>query len=381
MLLLQQFYFSDASEEIKKETTKFETDGIFTRRRSYSKRNSLNNFHSSDYPDSDSMYKEPNEITSCESLGPKQLACVIPPTDPKILENIVHGADKIITIDGKQKVLRFYNQNTITFININDPREVTFEGVSVNILIDDMYSYTCFFNKPNVGFVLDNQFHTMRLGTPTRELYIDDNFYACSFNGPPIHCVLNNVRRSVKIIGNPPSVVMGNTIRQDLVAGISHVIVDDFHPVVVYLDAKPQCIDVGQSTLVLRFVDKFKSVLINNQFFIVDYDGEPLQIYVQGHLHLLKFTKLPPYVQPGFTSVYGMLNIARTEYTTNYSPVPHSLTTNKNTLKSPIYVQECFEYSVKNDLSTVSPWENSEDSSKIIELKINFYIIFHSTFF
>lgn len=373
--------FSDAPAEIKKETIMFETDGIFTRRRSYSKQNSLSNFYSPDYPDSDSMNEEPNAIVSCKSPGPKNLARVILSTDSKILECIAHDSDKIITIDGKQKVLRFYNQNTITFVNINDPREVTFEGVSVNIIIDDTYSYKCFFNKPNVGFVLDNQFHTIRLGTPTRELYIDDNFYECSFNGPPIQCFLNNVKRSIQIIGEPPSIVIGDTVRQDLVAGISHIIVDGFHPVVVYLDAKPQCIDVGQSKLVLRFVDKFKSALINNEFFTIDYDGEPLEIDVQGHLHLLKFTKLPPYIQPGFTSVFGMFKIAPTKYTTSSLPVPCSFTTNKYMLKSHIDVQECWKYSEYNEHSTDSLLDKSSDSSKINELKNKFYTIFHSITF
>lgn len=294
---------------------------------------------------------------------------VIPPPDPKILESISRDFNKIITINGRERIIRFYDQTAITFLSNYEPRTVTFQRLPANIIIDDIYIYQCFYGGPAMGFVLDHKFHTIRLGTPMRELYIDNVAYRCLLNGPPIKCVIDNATRYVKIAGNPPAIELGKTKRYDLVAGISQIRVDDNYQVLVYLDAKPQCIDIGRHTLVLRFVDKFKAVLINNQYFVVDYGGKPLKIRMGGYWYSLKFQELPSHVQPGFTSVNGMIDM-----------LPKVCTT--NVLKSIIGCQKCWEDAIMKDLQTNSYiTSSSETRSKRVKKKINtFLTIFHSFF-
>jgi len=270
------------------------------------------------------MYEVPRPTAPFASSSPDWTVPVIPPSDPVILDMIAHDATKTISIDGVSREVRFYGPTAITFVSWDDPREIYFQGTPKNIIFDDLFSVLCHFNSPDREFLLDGQPHRVRLGAPTRELYLDGQFYECFFGGPPIFTDLGGVKRSVKLEGPPPSVNIGNTKRQDLVAGRIAIIIDNSYTVPVYLDAKPQRIDVGNTALIFRFIDGLMRAMINDQPFKVNYNGPPQAIIVRGNKHYLRFTRLPPNIRPGYAAISQMMGVVLTEDSSTESlpPIP-----------------------------------------------------------
>jgi pre-mRNA cleavage complex 2 protein Pcf11 len=80
----------------------------------------------------------------------------------------------------------------------------------------------------------------MRLGAPTRELYVDGKWYGCTFGGPPVTIEIGGKKRIVKLEGPPPEFKIGLVKRTDLVAGKINLIIDNSEVVPVFLDARPQ---------------------------------------------------------------------------------------------------------------------------------------------
>lgn len=267
------------------------------------------------------IYEVPRPTTPFASSSPDWTVPIIPPSDPVILEMIARDATKTINIDGVSREVRFYGPTAITFHAWDDPREIYFQGPPKNVIFDDLFSVLCHFNTPDREFLLDCQPHRVRLGAPTRELYLDGQFYECFFGGSPIFTDLGGVKRSVKLEGPPPSVNIGTSKRQDLVAGRITIIIDNTYSVPVYLDAKPQRIDVGNTALILRFIDGLMRAMINDQPFKVNYNGPPQAIVVRGNKHYLRFTGLPPNVRPGYAAISQMMGVVLTEDTTT-EPLP-----------------------------------------------------------
>lgn len=85
---------------------------------------------------------------------------------------------------------------------------------------------------------------SVRLGVPTRELYVNDEGYECQFNNPPREIRLSSgeVLLAQLQADMPPKVTVGQTLRTDLVAGRVMLIIDaDIKNIVhIFLDAKPQ---------------------------------------------------------------------------------------------------------------------------------------------
>lgn len=270
------------------------------------------------------MYEVPRPTAPFASTSPDWTVPVIPPSDPVILDMIAHDATQTINIDGVSREVRFYGPTAITFVSWDDPREIYFQGTPKNIIFDDLFSVLCHFNSPDREFLLDGQPHRVRLGAPTRELYLDGNFYECFFGGSPIFTDIGGVKRSIKLEGPPPSVHIGNTKRQDLVAGRIAIIIDNKYTVPVYLDAKPQRIDVGNTALIFRFIDGLMRAMINDQPFKVNYNGPPQAIIVRGNKHYLRFTGLPLNIKPGYAAISQMMGVVLTEdsNTESLSPIP-----------------------------------------------------------
>ncbi|VVC32299.1 RNA polymerase II-binding domain,ENTH/VHS,Subunit of cleavage factor IA Pcf11,CID [Cinara cedri] len=270
------------------------------------------------------IYEVPRITAPFASSSPDWTVPVISPSDPVILDMIAHDATQTINIDGVSREVRFYGPTAITFVSWDDPREIYFQGSPKNVIFDDLFSVLCHFNTPDREFLLDCQPHRVRLGAPTRELYLDGKFYECFFGGPPIFTDLGGVKRSVKLEGPPPSVNIGTKKRQDLVAGRIAVIIDNTYTVPVYLDAKPQRIDVGNTALILRFIDGLMRAMINDQPFKVNYNGPPQAIIVRGNTHYLSFSGLPTNVRPGYAAISQMMGVVLTEDTTTepLTPLP-----------------------------------------------------------
>jgi pre-mRNA cleavage complex 2 protein Pcf11 len=89
----------------------------------------------------------------------------------------------------------------------------------------------------NIGFCIF--IHRIRLGAPTRELYVDGKAYECTFGGPPIAIEMDGKQHTVKLEGPPPEVKIGMK-RTDLVAGQINLIIDSNKVVPVFLDARLQ---------------------------------------------------------------------------------------------------------------------------------------------
>lgn len=270
------------------------------------------------------MYEVPRPTAPFASTSPDWTVPVIPPSDPVILDMIAHDATQTLTIDGVSREIRFYGPTAITFVTWDDPREISFQGSPKNVIFDDLFSVLCHFNAPDREFLLDCQPHRVRLGAPTRELYLDGKFFECFFGGSPIFTDLGGVKRSVKLEGPPPNVNIGSTKRQDLVAGRIAVVIDNTYTVPVYLDAKPQRIDVGNTALILRFIDGLMRAMINDQPFKVNYNGPPQAIIVRGNKHFLSFSGLPSNVRPGYAAISQMMGVVLTDDTTAESlpPIP-----------------------------------------------------------
>lgn len=268
------------------------------------------------------IYEVPRPTAPFASSSPDWTVPVIPPSDPVILDMIAHDATQTINIDSVSREVRFYGPTAITFTSWDDPREIYFQGPPKNVIFDDLFSVLCHFNAPDREFLLDGQPHRVRLGAPTRELYLDGKFYECFFGGPPIFTDLGGVKRTVKLEGPPPSVNIGSTKRQDLVAGRIAIIVDNRYTIPIYLDAKPQRIDVGNTALILRFIDGLMRAMINDQPFKVNYNGPPQAIIVRGNKHYLGFSALPPNIRPGYAVISQMMGVVLTEDTTTESLPP-----------------------------------------------------------
>lgn len=82
--------------------------------------------------------------------------------------------------------------------------------------------------------------YRIKLGAPTRELYVDDRWYECYFGGMPVTVDLGGKKVSVKLEGPPPHVKIGTVKRTDLVVAKINLIINARNMVPVFLDSKPQ---------------------------------------------------------------------------------------------------------------------------------------------
>ena len=81
----------------------------------------------------------------------------------------------------------------------------------------------------------------VRLGAPTRELYINDEGFECQFNCPPKEILLaTGDLLIVQLKAESPPMVHVGTQRRDLVAGRVMLVIDAENAIPIFLDAKPQ---------------------------------------------------------------------------------------------------------------------------------------------
>lgn len=126
-------------------------------------------------------------------------------------------------------------------------RQVTIDGDTsiVPPLPLDTSEYSDFFLDGGVP-------HKVRVGAPTRELWVDGQWYECYFD-KQIRIRIGQSFRTVGLGGPPPSVKIG-VPRPDLCAGHVQLIVngDLNQQLRLYLDAKPQRVDIAGKPHVLR---------------------------------------------------------------------------------------------------------------------------------
>lgn len=249
----------------------------------------------------------------------------LPNADPLVLEYIEKDTMRTINIDGRPREIRYYDETAIVFMSWDDPREISFQNGTRLVTFDDKETFTLAFNDDFKNVVIGGVEHKIKLGAPTRELYIDDKWYECFFGGPGIGIEIDGKMHVVKMDGPPPHVKIGTTKRTDLVAGKINLIINARQMVPVFLDAKPQKFDIEGKLHTLRFVDSLRTVLINEQPFKVEFGGLPKPITVHDKKHFIRFSVLPRGIRPGF------VNIAKMEGQKSARPEPEEAEVNPET--------------------------------------------------
>merc|ERR1712038_1957219 len=94
--------------------------------------------------------------------------------------------------------------------------------------------------------------------------------------------------------GQPPNVDIGQP-RPDLCLGRIYALLDGNMNgrIPIFLDRKPQRIDIAGKPHIIQFVDGFKTLTINGHPFRSDFGGFPMVISVLGKKHYLRLTSLP----------------------------------------------------------------------------------------
>lgn len=232
-----------------------------------------------------------------------QMPLVVPQsTSHPVLNNKM----RTLRLDGtKDHLLRFYHETAIIFNDLGEPHDIKFSSGQSRVVIDDQFSADLNFNDSYKSIFIESTVHQIKFGSPTRELYVDNNFYECYFNNQPTQIVLNDRLRMVRIEGNAPEVKIGRK-RNDLVLGLINIVIDAEIMVPVFLDTTIQYFEFKGKIFTLQFADFFMSVIINNDPFKVEFGGHPKNYMLNGQKHFIRFTELPENVAPGRVNMRGM---------------------------------------------------------------------------
>ena len=74
----------------------------------------------------------------------------------------------------------------------------------------------------------------------------------------------------------------------------------------LYLDSKPQVVNIAGKPHIFRFAKGLKFVVINGHPFTTDFGGHAMTVYVNNIEHFLRLTALPPGVRPGEVRLWNM---------------------------------------------------------------------------
>ena len=255
------------------------------------------------------MFMPPQLPHQPNPMGGPDLRRDLPLANEEDLELLRHDPAKTINIDNQPRDIRYYEETATCVMAEDDVRELSFErpmrdgGASAatrRVLIDgeDGIVPPLELDSPEyTDFVLDGVVHKIRLGAPTRELWLDGQWYECYFD-KEIRVRLGQSFRTLQLEGPPPSVRIGER-RPDLCAGFVRLIhngkLHDWRR--LYLDTKPQLFEIGGKPHVLRFAERLHTLLINGHPFRASFGGLPMVIYVNGIRHYLRLSALPPGVR------------------------------------------------------------------------------------
>ncbi|XP_016845567.1 uncharacterized protein LOC100121761 isoform X2 [Nasonia vitripennis] len=251
---------------------------------------------------SDGKSMEQEEFSSSSNPNSDEL----PPADPNVLEEVGKDTTRSINIDDTPREIRYYGHAGVIFMNWDDPRDIGFQNGARRISIDGKDTVVCSFNDDYREFTYEGEVHKIKLGAPTRELYIDDKWYQVYFGGQAIMVDLGNKKVSVKLDGPPPQVKIGTTKRTDLVLGKINLIINARSMVPVFLDSKPQIFHIEDRPCTLEFRDALQTVLLNGRPFNVEFGGLPKPILIGEKKHFVRFSVLPRGFRAGYVKIAGM---------------------------------------------------------------------------
>lgn len=238
-----------------------------------------------------------------------------PIANPQQIVMAQHGSSKpaygakerTINIDGIPREIRFYDKNAIAFMKENgcEPKEIGFQSGERRLCVDGKDSIVLAFNDTYKTFIIDGKPYQVRFGSPTRELYIDNEWYECFFGDPPVGIVLDGKLRVFKIDGPAPQVRIGS-LRTDLVVGKVDMYVDE-SKYSLFLDAQEQTFQVNNCPHTIQFADYFLTVIIDSKPYTFQYGHyKATKFQLSGADHYIRFAKLPNDIVPGKVFVRNM---------------------------------------------------------------------------
>ena len=219
----------------------------------------------------------------------------LPLANPTELEEIKKDPTRTLNIDDIPRAIRYYGETATIAMDDNLICELAFkpERESRCVLVDNIAVYCEINTDRYTKFMLNGKTHKLRIGNPTRELWIDNEWYECYFNSK-IRIKIDNNYHNIFLPGPPPSVDIGK-VRHDLCRGRVYALLDGNldSRTPLYLDSKPQLLIIGYKPHVLRFVEGFKTLTINGHPFRTDFGGFPMVISVNGFKHYVRLTSFP----------------------------------------------------------------------------------------
>lgn len=237
---------------------------------------------------------------------------------PMLLQCTSPSDARSINIDGCPRDIRFYDEHTaIVFMSWDDPREISFQhgGPPRRIVFDDVDVFLMSLNDPEWTEVsINGQMHRIRLGAPTRELWVDGLYYEAIFGGKAVPVEVDGRMAMVRLEGPPPQVRIGTDRRTDLVCGKIQLIIDAKTIIPVFLDARVQQISINDNKNkihsnmhTLQFVDSLRAVRFDGGTpNPVEFGGLPKPVHIARRKHFVRFSVLPRGVRPGHVRIHGM---------------------------------------------------------------------------
>ena len=226
----------------------------------------------------------------------------LPMADQHTLEMIEGDPTKSLPIDEQPRMIRFYGETATIVMSDDNVCELTFQPDSEDrrVIINDTIVIYTRVNQGYKEFELDGEKHELKIGPPTRELWVDGKWYECYFNNSA-GVKIGNSMHEVFLDGQPPIVKIGEK-RPDLCLGRIFALLDGNMNgrIPIFLDRKPQLIEIAGKPHVIQFVEGFKTLTINGHPFRSDFGGFPMVISVHGKKHYLRLTALPPGINLDF---------------------------------------------------------------------------------
>lgn len=216
--------------------------------------------------------------------------------------------ERTINIDGIPREIRFYDETAIAFMDgtaSREPKEIGFQSGERRLCVNNNESIVLAFNDSYKPFIINGKPFQIRFGSPTRELYIDNEWYECYFGDPAVGIVLDGNLHSFRVDGPPPQVRIG-CMRTDLVAGKVDMYVDINIKVSLFLDAQEQTFFVNNKMHTIQFADYFLTVLIDNMPYPIQYGSMPTKYRLDNSDHYIRFSVLPNDIVPGKVFVRNM---------------------------------------------------------------------------
>ncbi|XP_015922449.2 pre-mRNA cleavage complex 2 protein Pcf11 isoform X2 [Parasteatoda tepidariorum] len=168
------------------------------------------------------------------------------PLSPQTI--MIKGTREFI-LDGQKRTIHFIGNRAFIIFDNGAPHELTFKGEQKSIHIEGLPNPILLnFDGKSAEFEINGKKHTICLGIPTREVYIDNQPYEIKFGGPPLMADLGDGRLCKIFASGPvPQVVIGTEPCFD--------IVNKFHPSTVGEKCdikhpeKKECVDEHEDSI------------------------------------------------------------------------------------------------------------------------------------